>query len=586
MDPRHSQLHPFHRRSLLAAALIAVASVAAAWFGEGLRVVRLLHLKTGDAHVLLSAAQRPYNIVLLVVDQSTLDALPEPMLFWHRHYAEAIEAAAVAGAKSFGLDVVFAIPVERWAPGLDARLAEAVVNASRRMPVICAAAPGIRNRQQDWPVPVNVAATALGQMADPRLRADEDDFVRSVELYGSDGLPSVALAVSQRSGLPVRAPNAGGVMSIRYTGPAGTVSRVPLIDFLNAARRGDAQQLQRWVRGKIVLLGADLLTDRHATPYYAFRSGAPANTAGVEIHASAVSNLLNGNFLNDAGASLSILLMLAAAMASAMAATTHGSLRIAALAGAIAALSFGACQALYATGTLLPASKPLLAAALAMPSALVWTRRREAAARRRLHAAVAAYAAPEVAHSAVEEEAIKTPGRRVSAAILFTDIRDFTRYSETVPPERVFDELNSYFERSAGIVASHGGRVIQLTGDGMLALFARQGDTDYATQAVWAAVEIVSGGDGFSTRAGLHAGEAVVGGVGSGNKMEYTALGDAVNVAARLEALNKECGTQLLLSQAVRDLLNDTIETKMVGSFTLRGKKDPQNVFTVGIDPR
>lgn len=583
MNTRDGKFHPLHRRSLRAAAIVALAAVALTLLAGELRVVRLLHLKTGDAHVLLSPATHPGGIVLLVVDQESLDRFPEPLLFWHQHYARAIEAAAAAGARVFGLDVVFAIPVERWAPGLDARLAEAVVTASRTMPVICSAAPGIQNRQRDWPVPVNVAASALSQMADPRLRADEDDFIRSIDLRSPEGLPSLALAVATRSGHAVHAPP-GATMPIRYNGPAGAVPRVSLTRFLDTAQRGDMQQLRAWVQGKVVLLGADLLSDRHATPYYAFRPGAHANTAGVEIHANAVENLLSGRYLRPAPDALTFALMLLAALAGALTGLTHSPLRAALAAATTVAVTFAACQALYTADWLLPASKPLLAAAIALPLSLAWTRWRESQARRRLHAAVSAYASPEVAHSAAENGVTQAPGTRVRAAILFTDIRDFTRYSETVAPETVFARLNAYFETSAAAVAAEGGRVIQLTGDGMLALFPRDERSSEVTRAVRAASRIVSSNGDFRTRAGIHSGDVVVGGVGSGNKMEYTALGDAVNVAARLEALNKDCGTSLLLSEEACALLDEGMESKLVGSFTLKGKKEPRKVFTVGRD--
>lgn len=584
MDSRAVTLRRPFRRRLAAAALAALIAVAVAWGAGSLRLVRLLHLKTGDAHALLSPARSPRSIVLLVVDQSSLDTFPEPLLFWHERYAQAIEAAAAGGARVLGLDVAFAIPVTQWAPSLDQRLTEAVVNASRVMPVVCVTNPAARATERDWPVPVNVAAAALSQLADPSLRADEDDFVRSVDLRSPESIPGFALLVAEKSGLSVHMP-AGSPMRIRYAGPAGAFERVPLYRFLDAARRNNMDQLRRWVGGRIVLLGADILSDRHPTPYYAFRAGQPANTAGVEIHASAVWNLLEGNSLRPASHGWTLVFMAVAALLGAITGMLHGPLRIAISAFVVVGLAMAACQYLYESGWTLPASAPLLAWAVALPLGMIWARRDDAHTRARLHAAVSAYAAPEVAHSAMEHGVAKLPGSRVQAAILFTDIRNFTRYSNSVAPEVVFARLNDYFTASAAVVAAHGGRIVQLVGDGMLAIFpadARDsGGADHAVRAVRAALQIVADTTLFVTGAGVHAGEVVVGGVGSGEKMEYTALGDAVNVAARLESLNKECGASLLLSDDARRLLGEALPVKLIGSFLLRGKAAPQDVFTI-----
>ena len=118
----------------------------------------------------------------------------------------------------------------------------------------------------------------------------------------------------------------------------------------------------------------------------------------------------------------------------------------------------------------------------------------------------------------------------------------------------------------------------------MLAVFTEQGGgTGHAQMGVRAALAITSAASGFESRAGVHTGEIVLGGVGSGDKMEYTALGDAVNVAARLEALNKECGTRVLLSEETRRELGESIQTEAAGSFVLKGKKEAQQVFTVRV---
>src|SRR5215471_10772869 len=96
--------------------LITAAAVLGVSLAGRTRFFRLLHLKAGDLQFLLRGVRQPRGIALIVIDQRSLDTFPEPLLFWHPYYAEAIRAAADAGAKAFGLDVEFAIPVDRWAP--------------------------------------------------------------------------------------------------------------------------------------------------------------------------------------------------------------------------------------------------------------------------------------------------------------------------------------------------------------------------------------------------------------------------------------------------------------------------------------
>ncbi len=566
---------------LAAALVVATLATICAWFAPNLRLVRLLHLKTGDAHVLAAPTHTPEDILLLVVDQPTLDRFPEPLMFWHGYYAEAMETAAAHGARVFGLDIVFPIPVEHWVPGLDRRLADAVVTTSRTMPVFCVTPPSLLGRQRDWPVPLNMAAAALGQVADATLHAGEDDFVRSIELHSPEGLPSLALALAERSGVDWPRPKTHDI-HIRYAGPAGIVPRVSLANFIAAARANEHEKLRHWVHGKIVLLGADLLSDRHATPYYAFRPGQPANTAGVEIHANAVDTLLRGAALTSAPASARFAALALAALAGALAGTLTGGATSVLWASAFVVVCAASGQLLYMAGWLLPASEPLVATLLAWPAGVLWSRSRAARGRNRLQQAVNVYASPDVARVAEETGVVRLPARRILATILFTDVANFTRFSETASPEQVLESLSAYFQRSSDAVRAEGGQVVQLIGDGMLALFTdTPASHDHPARAIRAARRILGSTNGLQSRAGIHTGEVVVGGVGSGDKMEYTALGDAVNVAARLEALNKQCGTRLLFSEATRAALGMGMETSPVGSFVLKGKSEPMDVHTV-----
>lgn len=247
------------------------------WLPGEFRAGRVVEWKMRDAHVIATGARVPAEVVLVTVDEAATEAFEEPLLFWHGYYAEAIERLAAAGARVVALDMVFGVPVERWAPGLDPRLAGAAMAAEDRGTAVLVGTASLgRQKQEERAVGLNMLAASLDRLVDVALVADEDDFVRRVQLVNEEGRRALSLAAAEAYlGRAARRP-AGGVMEIRHAGPAGTVKRMSLKEALEA----EAGVLKEWAGGRIVLIGADLPMDRHATPYYAFRTGIPANTAG------------------------------------------------------------------------------------------------------------------------------------------------------------------------------------------------------------------------------------------------------------------------------------------------------------------
>jgi adenylate cyclase len=145
--------------------------------------------------------------------------------------------------------------------------------------------------------------------------------------------------------------------------------------------------------------------------------------------------------------------------------------------------------------------------------------------------------------------------------------------------------LNEYMAMMVGIIVNYGGHANKFIGDGILAIFCDedQGATtgDHAFRAVRCATRMVMAQSQFQTGAGIHTGPAVVGNVGSADKMEYTVLGDTVNLASRLESLNKEHHTKLLMSGATQSLLGPQVETVHLGEVPVRGKAVPIHLYTV-----
>ncbi len=190
-----------------------------------------------------------------------------------------------------------------------------------------------------------------------------------------------------------------------------------------------------------------------------------------------------------------------------------------------------------------------------------------------------------------EEGAITGRGEVSDCTILFTDIEGFTAISESLQPEQLIDALNRYFSLIAGPISEYGGVISQFQGDAVLATFnVPRADSDHAANAVRAALAIQSVLDGeefgdgvaFNTRVGINTGSVVGGLVGSGDRVGYTVHGDNVNLTARLEQLNKDYGTRIIVAQSTLDEIPEGSFTfRELGEVSVRGLARPVRIYTV-----
>jgi class 3 adenylate cyclase len=178
------------------------------------------------------------------------------------------------------------------------------------------------------------------------------------------------------------------------------------------------------------------------------------------------------------------------------------------------------------------------------------------------------------------------------ATMLFTDIEGFTALGERLSPEQLVAVLNEYFSVVTQPIENHGGVIIQYQGDAMLVVFnVPTDDPDHGANAVRAALEIqrlleyrfFAGGIRIRTRIGINTGQVLAASVGSKDRVNFTVHGDAVNLAARLEALNKEYGEQILISRETAVLLGDEFRLERVGEVRIRGKQRPVTVFRIPV---
>ena len=595
-------------------AFLAGGSALAAWsLGEDVRFFQILNLKAYDGHFVLRSLLRPQptisNIVLLVADQKTLDTFPELRDFWHKHYADAIKAAGAAGAKVIGLDLAFGVPVNKYEPDYDRLLGEAV--SMSPVPVVCSYVSELNTNVSSQAIPINMLAAALGLGAFANLTSDADDFVRRQELIEEPAMSgdaplarSFALRVAEKylgtdaqfqNGQLIlagqRVPiSAGRTIVINYAGPPGTFPRYSMADFEAAAKAGDTAKLRSWVNGKIVLMGVDFADeDRRATPFYTLFSGPKWTTAGVEIHANTIRTILEHQYLEPAATWVRVLALL---LATLLAVWITTSMRAARAAGCMVLEFAGiivATHLLFEGGFILSTSEILLATSICLVASVVYRFWTEEKGRNLFQRAISLFVGKQVATSLEETQTIALSGQTMEVTVLFTDIRGFTAFSEEVcaqqGPEEVVRLLNEYMTMMVGIIVMFHGHANKFIGDGILAIFCDEDEDaqpgDHALRAVRCATRMVTAPSQFETGAGIHTGPAVVGNVGSADKMEYTVLGDTVNLASRLESLNKERHTKLLMTGATQSRLGSGVDTVHLGIVPVRGKALPIDLYTV-----
>ena len=362
-----------------------------------------------------------------------------------------------------------------------------------------------------------------------------------------------------------------------------------LADFIAAARAGKTDRLREWVKGKIVLVGADDFDDRFATPFFTLFSGPRWTTAGVEIHANTMRTILNRSYLQPVPEwGRMVGLLLATAIAAAVvtgltAAPAIGSLLLAILGILISS------QIMFRIGLLLSPAELLVAVILCAIASGIFRFATAESRGKLFRKAIALFVGKQLASALDQTRAINLSGKRQTVTIMFTDIRGFTAFTEKVSeeegPEVVVSLLNQYMALMVSIIVAYGGQVNKFIGDGILAIFSDDDEgaapDDHAIRAVKCAARMVMAPSRFQTGAGIHTGLVVIGCVGSADKMEYTVLGDTVNLASRLESLNKEHKTKVLLSEATQRLLRGEVETAPIGTVPVRGKTAPIALFSV-----
>ena len=539
-------------------------------------------------HDLLASgtAAPPPDVGVLVVglDEPSLTALNLSPPVPRRLHAQLVQALSAAGASALGIDMLFAAP---QTPADDAALAAALQG---HMPVVLAAADVAVNTSQvahyRQTVPSVFPAARQGSVA---VQPDDDGVLRLAPTQDD----ALWQELARSGGRKFQPPQQGALL--RYYAPEAPL---PYAHYTQALEAGQALPPAA-VQGRLVLLGQNTPVDgvdQFATPLRALGAG---TQAGVLVHATALVNGLAGDWVvpaHPAGPWLQA--ALAVACVAAVTRRWRGG-RAAAISGGLAMLALAGGVWAYLAGVWWTALPTLAGLALHLNVGAAGSYWREHRRREQLRADFARYVPSAVVDALVADGVPPgLQGERRVLTLLFSDLAGFTAASERLPPEEVARALNAYFSRMTHTVHQHGGTLDKFIGDAVMAFWnaplpepahaARALACAQAMQRDMAALRAQWQGTPFAEvhlRIGLHTGEAAVGHLGSHERFTYTAVGDAVNTAARLEGANKAFGTGVLVSGATQAALpaGDPLRAHLLwlDTVVLAGRSSGLDVYTV-----
>jgi adenylate cyclase len=345
-------------------------------------------------------------------------------------------------------------------------------------------------------------------------------------------------------------------------------------------------------RDKIVFVGVTAagLYDVFETPF----SG--GKMPGIQVHAAVADDLLSNRFLAPAPGSVRVISVAVAGLAvGALAAVVPA--WWASLATAFVAAGFVAVATrLFAGGLWVELTQPLLAAAVALFGGVVYQYFFEGREKRKMKRLFGQYVSKDVyAQLVAHPELARLGGQRRDMTVLFSDIRGFTTLTEKGQPEDIVHMLNEYFTRMVEIVFRHKGTVDKFVGDMVMALFgAPLEDPLHADHAVEAAIDMMDElrklnaawvAEGRDVKVdigiGVNTGPMIAGNIGSAQIMSYTVIGDAVNLGSRLESLNKQYSTHIIISDETRQRLTGKYVFRPLGDVVVKGKTRPVAIFEV-----
>jgi adenylate cyclase len=596
---------------LLAAAVALVLSAGAA-----LDVLATVRAQALDLLFVTRPTRVAESTVIVGIDQRSYQALlPRhgPLSAWPRSlYARVLDALSTAGPRVVAFAVFFDAPRAEDDELIAAmrRAGNVVVPAVAQRPLGFSSRPGVAQEFDTFVRPVPAIRAAAAAEGAANITTARDSVVRGLPLLlqaGSERLPSFALTVvarhARRPAVLDAEPAPGVVygagraiplaerntMLINFLGPPsepGGHGPFRILSFVDVLEGRFDPAL---VRDRIVLIGPTIQgVDEHPTP-----TTSDTRMWGVEILANAVETILHRHYLAPLPRSATIAAIAALALAAAGLAAFWRPVFAGLAVLVILAVYVMGATALFELGHPLDLVYPPAALLLTFGAALIYRVVFDEAEQRVLREAMARYLSPTVSRWVLEDpDRLRLGGELREMTVLFSDLRRFTTVAHELPPEVMVSLLNLYRGEMTERVFAEDGVLSQYAGDAIEAFWnAPMDQPDHARRACATALEMTAalarlqpefarrGWAGLDMAVGINTGPMVVGNMGSRARLAYTAVGDAVNVAARLESLSKEYGVCVVVGEATREAAGHAFEYRFLDVVAVIGRNAPVTVY-------
>lgn len=535
------------------------------------------------------------DIVIVAVDDPSFQEIG--VYPWPRSvYAKVIDNLKRVGAKVIGVDIEFATP------GLlgqkhDRNFASAAKKAGNVILVSTITKSGdtehVKITNLNLPIEIlkkNIAGHGISQFP-----LDKDGFIRRSNLtfeflgvfYPAFGI-EVLKHVEKWKGTTLdflkylKVPDDN--ILINYVSTAGSF---PTKHFYQVY--SNLLPMEKTFKDKIVLIGATspVLQDIHQTPF-------DRSMSGIEIHANVIDTLMKRNYIYQLQPHINIMLIFVVSILVVFFVLRFGPLTSSILVGFELILLILITFYLFTVNRIwINLVGPVSGVLFTYTGLILFRYIIEGIEKRRIRMIFSRYVSKQVVNEILKNpDQIFLGGTRKPVTILFSDIRDFTSISEQFNPEQVVEMLNEYFTEMSNIILKYEGTIDKYIGDALMAVFGSPiGKSDDALRAVKSAVEMQEKAENlrkkwesegkaqFYIGIGLNYGEAVIGNIGSPEKMEFTAIGDTVNVASRIESLTKEYKAQILISSSVYEQVKDIVDVIEIGEIFVKGKTKTFKIY-------